>query len=349
MWSKDTGSQKSMFCLWLMGAALSALLVLPATSHAQNPDPRDYEVGQVLPSNSIIINTYLRQLSGVQGRDYSTQSLGLRGSYLLKFDLPNKLGSWAITPFDAILPLQNTEAYSPIAGLGEQFSAVPQDLKLSVHGTGMGDPIFLPSIAAYFMENARDKIYSWVASTLYVTLPLGSYDKQRLLNPGGNRWTLTPLVTVGQRWRAITLEALGSVALYGNNNDYRSSNAAGVDLTLKQKPTFNWALHSAIDLHPKFWLSLSYLGAFNGERNVDIPDMGETLDARSSTVHSLRFNLAMRIGPTSTIIAQWQEDIKGSKYAALGRFFGLRIIHAFFGSGEPAASAPMAPVQGPRS
>jgi len=338
MWGPGVYVQKPAERWWLIGVALSALLTWPATSHAQSPDPRDYEVGQILPSKSVIINTYLRQVSGIEGRDISAQTLALRATYLLKF------GNLAITPFDATLPIQNVEVYRPIAALGDQFSAVPKDFKLSAHGTGMGDAAFLPSIALYIRESATEKTHTWIAATFYVSFPTGSYDKQRLLNAGANRWGFTPLLIVGQRFlRSFTLEALASAAFYGNNTEYRAPIAAlaGVDLKLKQKPTINAAVHLAVDLHPNFYTALSYLVGVNGERTLDVPGMGELQESRSNTVHSLRLGLGMRVGPGTSILAQWQEDIRGSKGAALGRFFGLRIIHAFFGSnnhGAPAAT-----------
>jgi len=325
---------------WLACIVLVALSVWSSATHAQNPDPRDYEIGHFVPNRTIVIHTYLRHLSASEGRDYSAQALALRATYILK------VGKFAIVPFDAILPVQDISVYTPVSQLSAAappLALVPQDLKLTLHATGMADFVFLPTIGYEFVQNAQDHTHTWMAATIYVTAPTGSYDKDRLLNVGGNRWIFNPLVTIGQRFlRAFTIEASANISAYTQNSDYRSAQLLGQLLKLKQKPSFGGAVHFGVDFHPRYFSALSYLINAGGERTVDVAGQGEVVESKQLVVHSLRANLGMRITPQTLLLAQWQEDVGGSKGSVQGRFFGLRVTHVFFSpEDKPATRQPI--------
>jgi hypothetical protein len=308
-------------------------LLLPSLSHAQ--DPRDYEAGSFLPSGTTIIHTYLRHTSSMVGRDVSAQQFLMRATYILK------LGDWVLAPFDAILPIANANLYTPLNAL-PGLMAVPSDLRLTAHATGVGDPIYLPTIGSGVVENADNRTQTWYALTVYVTAPLGQYDRTRLLNIGTNRWTINPLIMVGQRFaRVLTVELMANAAMYTANSEYRvpgNPMLAGRDLKLSQKPSFGAAAHVGVDLHASFWVGLAYLLAVNGERSFAVggTDITET---ESWTAHTFRLTFGMRVAPTSQIIAQWSEDLAVSDVpnATRGRYFGLRFVHALV---PPQAAAP---------
>ncbi|MEY4577644.1 MAG: hypothetical protein RL701_2347 [Pseudomonadota bacterium] len=316
-----------------------SIFALPVMTHAQNPDPRDYEVGYFVPNHTTIINTYLRQVSATEGRDYSAQALALRATHIMKF------GDLVITPFDLIVPVQNTDLYTPVAALAAvnpAFATVPTDFKLNSHTSGLGDITYLPTIGHGIEQSKEDRTHTWYALTLYVTAPTGRYDKNKLLNVGSNRWTINPLVVVGQRfWKAFTFEAMANMAFYTNNSEYRTLATGPRDFSLSQKPSFGAAAQFAVDLHPMFYVGLSYYLAINGKRTRDVGDGIDQFDADSSTVHTLRTNLGIRVTPQTLILAQWNEDVGGSSNAVKGRFFGLRLTHAFFAAPAPSPRAPI--------
>jgi len=350
---------KSLVRIFLVLSACA----IPALTQAQNPDPRDYEVGYFVPNHTTIINTYLRQVSATEGRDYSAQALALRATYILK------LGDIVVTPFDAILPVQNIDLYTPASTfLNPLFGAinpalagqVPNDFKLNTHTSGMGDFTYLPTIGHGLTQDAENHTHTWYALTVYITAPTGRYDKDRVLNVGGNRWIFNPLIVIGQRFaRAFTLELMGNVSFYTNNDEYRMLTRPGRDLDLKQKPSFGAAAHFAVDLHPMFYFAVSYYFAANGKRTFDDPGnpaiMGaagvggdDLLDVASGNVHTIRTNFGIRVTPQTLILAQWNEDVAGSNKPGIvkGRFFGLRITHAFF---APAKRPTRAPITDPAS
>lgn len=320
---------------WIGILVLLFSCMLPSLTRAQNPDPRDYEVGYFVPTRTTIINTYLRQQQSVVGRDFSAQALALRATYILK------IGDVVVTPFDAILPVQNTTGFTPLAAFAAAepaFASVPSDLKLSTHATGIGDLVYLPTIGHGLTQDKDTNTHTWYALTCYITAPTGQYDPARLLNVGANRWTINPLVMVGQRFaRAFTLEAMANLAFYTSNDEFRVPSAAlaGVDLSLKQKPTFAAALQAAVDLHPMFFVGATYWLTVNGERSYLLPTGVENVETIGHTIHSVRINFGIRVTPQTLILAQWHEDVARSaggrtSGGVLGRFFGLRLSHAFF-------------------
>ncbi len=314
---------------------LLAIVTCCSAAYAQTPDPRDYEVAFFVPSKTTLINTYLRHQAGTRNRNYSADAAIFRATYILKF------GDLVFTPFDMILPIVDQRGYTPLSSalgaVNPAFAAVPSDLNLTLHATGVGDLIFLPTIGHGVTQNAEDHTHTWYALTTYITAPTGKYDAGRLLNVGSNRWTINPLLVVGQRFlRAVTVEAMANVAFFTNNDEYRVPvpALAGRNLTLEQKPSFGAALHLAVDLHPMFFVGTSYLTAVNGRREFGVPTptggTALTTETANNTVHTFRLNFGMRVTPQTLILAQWNEDVAGSDSAALGRFFGLRITHAFF-------------------
>jgi hypothetical protein len=313
---------------------LVAMAANLGAAEAQSPDPRDYEVGYFVPHKTTVINSYLRHQSGTHGRNYSVDAAVFRATYILKY------GDLVVTPFDLILPVVDQRAFTPLgstlASVNPAFSAIPSDLNLTLHASGLGDMIFLPTIGHGITQDKTNHTHTWYALTTYITAPTGQYDPSKLLNVGSNRWTINPLLTVGQRFlRAITLEANINMAFYTDNDEYRvpTPALAGRDLTLKQKASKGAAVHLAVDLHPMFFVGTSYLVNINGRRDFNVPTAtGEAMrtETPGNTVHTFRFNMGIRITPQTLLLAQWNEEVAGTPSASLGRFVGLRVSHAFF-------------------
>lgn len=321
----------------LFALALGALATLiAATTSAQTPDARDYEVGYFVPSKTLLINSYLRHMTGTKNRNYSADVAIFRATYILK------LGDFVITPFDLILPVVDQRGFTPLsstlAAVNPAFAALPSDLNLTLHATGLGDVIFLPTIGHGVTQNEANKTHTWYALTTYITAPTGKYDPARLLNVGQNRWVVNPLLMIGQRfWRAITLEAMGNIAFYYDNDEYRvaSGALAGRELRLRQQPTLGGALHLGVDLHPMFFVSAGYLAQANGRRDILLPDGTGRVETVRNDLFTFRLSFGIRITPQTLFLAQWSEDVAGTAVAALGRYIGIRVSHALFAQPKP--------------
>jgi hypothetical protein len=314
--------------------ALCLSAMISGRASAQSPDPRDYEVGYFVPSKTTIINTYLRHQTGTKNRNYTADAAVFRATYIVKF------GNLVLTPFDALLPVVDQRGFVPLSNalspFNPAFSMLPSDLNVTLHATGVGDLTFLPTIGHGFVQNAADHTHTWYALTTYITAPTGKYDPERLLNVGSNRWTINPLLVLGQRFlRAVTLEAMANVAFYTDNDEYRvrAPALAGQNLKLKQERSIGAALHLAIDLHPMFFVGTSYLITENGRRDFVVPTANGNVtrgETASNTVQTFRLNFGLRVTPQTLVLFQWNEDVAGTPSAATGRFMGIRLSHAFF-------------------
>lgn len=276
----------------------------------------------------------------MRGRNFSSNQAAFRATCLLKF------GDLVITPFDLILPVADATAYVPSA---EASAVLGSELNLTAGASGFGDLIFLPTIGYGVTQNAQDHAHTYFALTTYITAPTGEYDSSRLLNIGANRWTINPLVMVGQRfWRAVTLEAMANVAFHTENDEFRVSNPMlrGRDLALEQEPSFGAALHLAVDLSPTFMVGTSYWLSANGRRTFDLPVVGAQEVSDGQIVHAIRLNMGIRVTQTTQLLAQWHQEVAGSNGAAIGRFFGLRITHVIPGATPPTARQPISDAPG---
>jgi len=238
----------------------------PAITCAQQPEPRDYELPLYMPGQLMMFNAYLRQYSASSvSADYSLASLAMRATYVFK--RTTKVGNFSWAPIELVLPILEQDVHTPLSSLNPAFSQLPTDVKLTTHATGVGDFSFLQTLEYSLVEDEKEHTHSWLAFSLVVTTPTGSYDKERLVNLGGHRWIINPIVAIGQRFlRAITLEAMGTAAFYTHNAEYRAptQELAGRDLTLKQRPTWTGSVHLAVDLHPALFGTLSYLATAKG-------------------------------------------------------------------------------------
>lgn len=297
--------------------ALLTLVLSSGTARAQNPDPRDYEVAFFVPSNTVISNYYFRQVSSSEGSNITSSQVAARGTWLLK------VGDLAITPFDLIVPAASVTAHVPLAA-GSPVTG-------TVHTTGLADLLFLPTIGYGIEQDPKTATHTWLALTTYITIPVGTFDPTRLVNIGRNRFAVQPQLVVGQRFaKRYTFELMANAVVYGTNNQFRvltDPGLAGRDLDLTQSPSFGGSAHFAADLTKSFFVGGSYYLAINGEQETEIPQVGATVIADSTTVHTARLNLGHRITPLTVLLAQVNFDVAGSEGSTLSRFWGLRLSH----------------------
>jgi hypothetical protein len=101
-----------------------------------------------------------------------------------------------------------------------------------------------------------------------VAFPIGSYNSSQPLNLGQNRWygrLGAPIVWQIGPWvpgRRTTLEALPSVWLFSDNNNY-------VGQTLSTKPMFQLEVHLTRDFTERFWASLDGTWMAGGTSTID--------------------------------------------------------------------------------
>jgi hypothetical protein len=92
--------------------------------------------------------------------------------------------------------------------------------------TGLADPAFYFTINLYgapalSFEEFRDfQQETIIGISFKLTAPLGTYDNDKLLNIGTNRWSFKPEIGISRALGRWTLEAATAVTLYSDNDDF---------------------------------------------------------------------------------------------------------------------------------
>lgn len=137
---------------------------------------------------------------------------------------------------------------------------------------GLGDPrvrlsvnlVGAPALSgnAFQAYHASQAVNTVVGAALAVTLPLGEYDEDRLLNLGSNRFAVTPQLGAVHSRGHWSYELTGSVSLFTGNSEFL------VDQTREQDPLF--ALQAHVVYAPGPWFaSLGAAYDWGGESTVD--------------------------------------------------------------------------------
>lgn len=129
----------------------------------------------------------------------------------------------------------------------------------STRRQGFGDPKvrlalnLTGSPAQTMAEFTPEPSRTIIGGSLEVTLPLGEYFEDRLVNLGSNRWVLRPQLGIVHTRGKWTYEATASAWFYGDNDDYQ---APGREL--EQDPLYALQAHLIHTFRPGLWASLSW-------------------------------------------------------------------------------------------
>ncbi|WP_396627034.1 transporter [Luteitalea sp.] len=247
-----------------VGLALLALVLLcPAPAAAQGDGPRSQTL---LPTGyNFVVPAYL----GLDG-DYDFTGTILQPNadvksdifvvtYTRAFSLGGRYAQIWINPIfgsiDADVRAVNRTVNVNTSGLGDAVASFKVGL--------VGAPA--RGIPAFVKEPQTFQVSAFVSTTI----PVGSYDRDRLLNLGTNRWAVRVGTPIVMPWgtntaRATFLEVFPSVSFFQDNDEPTGG------ATLKsQDPLFQLESHLSHNFHPKFWMSgdLRYFGG--GETTTD--------------------------------------------------------------------------------
>ena len=225
----------------------------------------------------------------LQAEDVKIRAHSLAVSFVQPFKVRNKLASIRLlVPFS-------------VADWSGLLSGEPA----AVNRTGFGDPRIRASVLLagppagnalevrqYRLDNPTSTSFG---VSLAITVPLGEYFEDKLLNLGGNRFVFRPQVGMIHYWGTWSFELTGSVFLYTQNPDFFN------DAERDQKPTFAMQSHLVKQLGGGSWLSLSAGYGLGGESVVNRQPNG---DFRSNLLISASYSflIAKRQGLKLTYI-----------------------------------------------
>jgi hypothetical protein len=99
--------------------------------------------------------------------------------------------------------------------------------------------------------------------TFRLTAPLGTYDSDKLINIGTNRWSLESGIGISHPLDNWTLEASAAATLYTDNNDFNSGQ------TRQQDPIYSTQLHVTYSFPRNIWVAVGATYYTGGRTTID--------------------------------------------------------------------------------
>jgi len=193
-------------------------------------------------------------------------------------------GPFTIDP-QALIPYGDAHLDGAAVG-GNQFSS-----------SGFADPVLLTT---FWGVNAPEKKL-WVGFTPYITLPLGTYDRNKALNLGANRWVFTPeLGVVKGIGEKAYLDLVLNGDFFTDNKDFGSDPNPS---TLKQDPLLGFEAHASYDITKQWFVALDYYYNYGGETTLDGVKQN---DGQSN--HGLGLSMFWGIGSNNQLLLQYRDD-----------------------------------------
>ena len=234
---------------------------LPERANSQDLEPRRWShlpigqnivgVGYVYTEADIFFSPVLQITDGTS----RVNSLGFTGIHT--FDLAGKSAR-----FSLLLPYVSGRWEGDIDGESQV-----------VHRRGRGDPRLRLSMDFYGAPPMRGKEYAQyraehttntvAGASIAVTVPLGKYCDDCLINTGNNRWSLRPQLGVVHTRGPWSFELTGSAFVFTDNDSFIDN------AVLKQKPVYALQTHVVYDFEQGLWVSLSTGYGIGGRIRID--------------------------------------------------------------------------------
>jgi len=287
------------------------MMMLFCSAEAQDLDPRRY------------VNLPVGQNFAVLNFSYSTGDVNFSPSvpiedaqlsmnaatlvYLRTMDLGGKAAS-----FDVNMPYVCTSGsavsngeriYRDVCGTGDA------GVRLTYNFVGA------PALGlSEFIKKEKELV---VGASVQVSLPIGQYDSNYLINIGANRWVIRPEIGMSIPLRKWVLEFAAGVRFFSDNDDHVS------DMTLSQDPLYNLQVHAIYDLSPRQWLSLNTNYFFGGVTyNDGVPGSTRQENSRVGITWYMAVNpkLALKLAAHAGVVTRVGNDSNTYTLAAIYRW-----------------------------
>lgn len=240
---------------------LQVILYFSNFSFGQDIEPRRWNP---LPLKTNILAVGYANTSGeilfdplLQAEDVTVNVNAVVASYIRPF----KIGSKAAR-FDVVIPYVNATWKGLLNG---DPARVRRDgfsdprLRLSVNLTGAPAGTG-KELQEYF---AAHPVNTTLGVSLAVTVPLGQYFEEKLINLGQNQFVFRPQVGFVHNWRTWSYELTGSVSFFSENPNFSSGQDKRLD------PVFAMQTHLIKTFKPRYWASVSLAYGLGGQSVVN--------------------------------------------------------------------------------
>ena len=211
------------------------------------------------------------------------------------------IGGYTVDP-QFLLPFGKLEANDDLAMLGDS--------------SGVGDLILAATV--WLVNDANSNRYFGITPFVYV--PIGDYDRNDALNLGENRWKFTLqagyITGLGEQ---LSLDLIGDVTLYGQNDDYGAARAE-----LEQDPSFQAQTHLRYSVQPNWDLRAGVSYSIGGE--TEIEGIAQDDEAR---VWKMTIGTAWFPAPTWQVMANYGRDLSVENGFKEAHRVNLRLLKVF--------------------
>ncbi len=186
-----------------------------------------------------------------------------------------------------------------------------QRVQQSTSRTGFGDPVlrfavYLVGAPALTKEQfAGFQPKTVVGATLRMSLPLGQYHSDKLVNLGSNRWVFSPQLGVSHLTGRIFFEAYAGVWFFTDNNEFLGTGK------FSQDPLFAFQVHAGVRFRRGFWLAASLRQSLGGGTRLNA---GDKLPGEANTrvgltaAYPIGRKYALKIAMTTGLTAKVGND-----------------------------------------
>ena len=185
-----------------------------------------------------------------------------------------------------------------------------------------------PSLAPMDYVQYKPGLRAGIAAKLF--LPTGDYDSSRLLNMGGNRWSLEASLPISYVLgdtmvdpELTTFEIVPSVQIFGDNNDPSPlTDPSGLATASSQEPLWKVEGHITRTFGPTVWAALDGFYEFGGQVSADGVPVG---NAKQSL--SLGATLGLVLSPSVALRLSYLEQVYSNAPNSVAR--SVQLISAF--------------------
>ena len=185
-----------------------------------------------------------------------------------------------------------------------------------------------PSLAPMDYAQYKPGLRAGIAAKLF--LPTGDYDSSRLLNMGGNRWSLEASLPISYVLgdtmvdpELTTFEIVPSVQIFGDNNDPSPlTDPSGLATASSQEPLWKVEGHITRTFGPTVWAALDGFYEFGGQVSADGVPVG---NAKQSL--SLGATLGLVLSPSVALRLSYLEQVYSNAPNSVAR--SVQLISAF--------------------
>ena len=175
--------------------------------------------------------------------------------------------------------------------------------------SGVSDPI----LSGTFWPLSQPDLKTWISISDWLYVPIGTYNKERALNLGSNRWTNDIQLNLTQGLHGpldkFTFDVSADWIYYGNN-----PNAGNGNQTLFQNDTYtvyNWISYDVSDIvrgtFPSLGtgtISAGYAGTFGGQQRLD-----SVVTGSQTHEQQIRFTYEQFVAPKWQVLLSVNHDV----------------------------------------